>query len=221
MNTCDKCDRQFKTKRGLDNHKCHIQEREDLSKTFEGIAAREYYNIWQNAKGHKKFDNDIFVNSRYFTSFVKFVKYIKTVKLTKPKEFVKFMVKNEIPPTLWSASYCYDMYMKYLRNETSAYDQAAITVDTILMLADIANDDTSNVFSILYPQEIVELITSQKLSPWILLCSNKFKERLKQIPKDEQQELINIINPTYWEIKFNENKSAVNYMKTVVKELRI
>lgn len=221
MFECKFCNKEFKSEMIFMNHRCSSMVRHEQLLSADGQGAYYYYSIWMKAFNRKVPSIEAFGTSRYFNSFLKYMEFIKRVNLAHPEKFVQLMVDKDISPMLWQRPECYSMYLEWNDYKSTPIEQADTTTDTLFKISDAANLAIGDVFEFLHTREIIQLIKERKLSPWILLCSGKFKEKLNNVSKEDYDELINLINPGYWSTKMQKDKESLELMKQIVKEIGI
>jgi hypothetical protein len=64
------------------------------------------------------------------------------------------------------------------------------------------------------------LITSGRISPWLLYQSESGTKFLDDIQEDLIKFIYDYINPVQWAIKFNKEKDKVDEVKSLLKELK-
>ena len=203
------------------NHKCNSMKKAEIMQSIDGVAAYVYYSEWMRCKKHKVPDIETFKISRYFSSFVKFSDYIKRLKISKPEKFIQIMAEKDIPPTIWTTTEFYNLYLDWYDRLSDPLEQVETTVDMLIKLSDAMNVSIGDVFNNLTSDEIQHLIQQRAISPWFLLSSSKFKTRVNQFEQYDKDELLNVINPSFWVSKLENNRSLVKQIKGIVGELSL
>lgn len=216
---CHYCNKRFQRESSFIKHKCKQMEREEKLRTALGQAAWHYYQSWMRLQRKRVPDDRAFLKSRYYLSFNRFAEFVKKLNLPTPENFIKLMVENDYPPTLWTRDEVYAMYMEHLDRSVSPRELADITAQTLDKLADALECDISEVFDLLNPSEVIELIKQRKLSPWLLLNSPKFFKFLQKVSEENKDQFIvleAIIRPKYWGAQFQKKPKVVQFMKDLV-----
>ncbi len=218
---CKYCEQTFKIESRFINHHCkEMQKAEDL-KSSVGQAAWLYYQKWMQAQKKPVSQPSSFLKSRHFNAFINFAKFVKRVKLVDTELFIHMMKDKSVQPQLWTHDQMYALYLEYIDRNTTPTKQATITMKTLAKIADAADCDVSEVFSMVHPIEILEMIRERKLSPWLLLRSVKFRAMLEQVSDEERAVFEQLIRPSYWSAKFEINPKIVQRMTLLVKELNL
>jgi hypothetical protein len=115
----------------------------------------------------------------------------------------------------------YQNFIEWFDKNTHPLEFAKITANTILDLSKIFDCESREVFSYMLPLELINLIHSRKLSPWILLLSKAFQSYLSKLPKHQFISIESVIDPERWMDKFSKNSELISDMKKIVRELNI
>lgn len=196
--------------------------RSEKLQTPLGQAAWRFYQDWMKLQRKRVQDEKTFLKSKYYESFNRFSEYVKKLQLPNPQSFMKLMITNDFPPTMWTLNETYVMYLEHLDRAAPPQEHAQITADTIFRLAEILTCDMSEIFLHLSASEVIELIRERKLSPWLLLNSTKFMEFFRDKTNPEQKIVLEaLIRPKYWTTQFSKKPNTLNYMKDIVTEMNL
>lgn len=190
-------------------HECKEMLRHGHLKTVDGQAAYQFYCDWMKLNKRKAPNIDSFATSRYYTSFVKFVEHKKKISLHAPDTFLRLMVERDISPTLWVRPQCYSIYLEYYDNMHNPMSQVADTIEFLVRRSEKDGVPLDKLFAHLGVHEITELIVLRKLSPWLLFCSSTFGDFLRTLTPGDWTILQDVINPTYWAEKLENNSEMV------------
>lgn len=202
-------------------HRCKDMEKAEMIRSPKGQAAYSYYSMWMKAFNRKTPNIETFATSQYYTSFVKFVDHVHRLHIPAPEKYILLMKRQNIQPTLWMRDECYSKYLEWIDRASCPLDQAQITVDTLYKIAAPAGVHVADVFNLLHPREIIDLVRLRKLSPWLLLCSTTFKAFLARLDVDDRNQLVTIVGFSYWADKFNDNPETVSRMKEIAAAMEI
>lgn len=220
---CEYCHIGFKTEKGFGKHKCKAMVRETDFHSINGQVAWEYYKLWMRLKHRTATSkSNTFKQSKYFYFFFRFVKFSKHVKMPDVDVFISLMVKDNIEPSLWENDAAYRKYLEFITRKLPAEDLVKITVKTIISIADAGDVEINEIFDVLEPNEVIQLIGQGRLSPWLLLKSRKFNEFfIKKTSNEERIIMETIINPEYWRKRFEQHPKDVKLVKKYIKELEM
>ena len=219
---CDHCGKQYSLKNRSDNHKCEPIKRKQYIKTPSGQLAWICYKKWRQYD-HKPYGNiNTFINSRLFNAFSKFSTFVIQSNVPDIDIFIKLMVNKKINPFIWLYEETYKIFIEYFDN-IDYQKHCIITINTMFNIAKKQQCDVSSIFnSSIDSQYIIQLIIQRKLSPWILLNSNKFKYFVQHYCDITQQNTIkSIFNNKNWNNIFKNNSKKIMYIKQYINELNI
>jgi hypothetical protein len=160
-----------------------------------------------------------FLNSKLYTSFFKFAQFAIKTHVPNTEQYIKFMVREDIPPTIWTNDQIYGEYLKYLDRGADPFKQAEATTLFAMDLAEDIGCSTGEIFDNITPNEIILFLQQRRLSPWILLHSRKFMEFAAAAPMEQQQQISAIVKPGSWKQRRIDNPTVVAKMKEIVTEL--
>ena len=219
---CKYCHRVFVHEDRYLQHECKQMKREAEFKSPTGQAAFHYYQNWMRYLKRMPPPAASFLTSKYFRTFINFTKFVRDVDLPRPDRFVQYMVEKGFTPTMWMSDDVYTLYLEFLDRRTSPMDQAKLSIDTLLNMADRHDVDVSDVFTKLEPHELMHLLRVRKLSPWLLLLSKKFKSYFVTETNDEQKIIIeSLVRPSYWADKFGNHPDDIANIKKCISALDI
>lgn len=184
-----------------------------------GQAAWIFYQKWLRQKKRQVPKAETFLQSRFYKPLIRFAHFVKRVNLPDIDTFIWMMVDMDVPPVLWNNDEYYTKYLEFLDRRADPYKRAQTTVDTLFCIADAAECDVGEAFSMLTGPELVQLLRERRLSPWILLNSKKFKQFLGSASSEEMMIIQAIIRPQYWKERFEKYPEVVTNMKKYVNEL--
>ena len=219
---CKFCGLGFKLEDRYLKHKCRAMERDEEIRTPVGMAALSYYQLWMKEQKRAVPNVEAFLNSKLYTSFVKFAKFAQETDIPNAEQYIKFMIRKDIHPTIWTNDQIYSEYLQWLDRGRDPKAQAQYTVDYLFKVAEALDCDVGDIFNFVRVPDVITMLRKRLLSPWILLPSTKFREFIKTKATPEQRQVIEvIIKPKAWAEKIKKNPQTVEYMKKIVHELKL
>jgi hypothetical protein len=218
---CNFCQQGFKSETRFLKHKCKEMVREEKFKSLTGQAAWNYYKDWMKLK-HKSMvpAASTFKNSKFFTAFYNFATFVKKAQLPDVNVFIDLMVRTGVDPNYWASDAAYRRYLEHVTRKLPAKELAKITIKTMFDVAEAADVDVSQIFNILTPNEVIQLLHQRRFSPWILLNSKNFADfYVNHTTKEEKIILETIMNPDYWKKRFEKYPQDLEMVKQYIKEL--
>lgn len=219
---CSFCGKGFVSEDRFLKHRCKQMIREEEFKTPIGQAAWLYYQKWMKEHHRQVPKSASFLHSKFYSSFHRFAQFVKRVSMPDVDAFIKLMVTRDIHPSIWNTDDAYALYLEYLDRRGDPTKHAEITINTLFDIADAAQCQVGDVFDVLTPPEVIQLLRERRLSPWILLNSKKFMQfYVSRVSAEERIMMESIIRPTYWAEKFKKHPEMLKNMKTYVMELKM
>jgi hypothetical protein len=219
---CKYCSKLFVRENMFLQHKCKDMIRAEELQTPIGQAALNYYVMWMKTYNRIVKRPESFAHSKYYRTFIEFAKFVKSVKLPDVEKFLWLMKEKDLPPSLWKTDEVYSLYIEFLDNQLSPLKKVKISIDSLVTKASALDVDISDIFSAISINEILHMLRTRQLSPWLLLESKKFKEKYKREATEEQKILLEtFIRPDYWIEKRKNNPKIVEKIRKIVSELNI
>jgi hypothetical protein len=187
-----------------------------------GQAAWQHYQTWMKCNHRLVPEIKSFLHSKFFNAFIRFAKFVKEVRIPDPELYIRFMIELDNPPVLFTSDQIYSAFLQHMDRKVSAAKNAQITTDTLFNIAEDAGVDVSKVFDIIDPNDLIQLLRQRRVSPWLLLHSDKFKKfYASNLTEDQRIVMKRLIRPEYWAVKLKEKPENVDLMKQMVGELGI
>jgi hypothetical protein len=165
---------------------------------------------------------DIFTSSRFFNSFVRFAEYCRRQSIPDRLGFVKMMTEKNLSPFFWCDLDVYDSFVQKFDEAYPIDKKLEISIDTLNEMAETHNCELCDIFSNISMIEVLKLITSRRLSPWLLLPSQKFKSfMLSRTTIEEQMLFDRFVNITKWRKEFEDHPDIVSTVKLLNSKLGI
>lgn len=219
---CTKCGQRFVHENRYLAHHCKQMKREEMFKEAIGQSAWMLYQKWMRSYGKAAPNASAFLSSKYFNSFVRFAEFVKKTRMVDVDLFIAIMKDRDIAPVLWTNDQVYALYLEHIDKKLAPERHVEITINTLFDYADDNEVDVSEIFNVLTPNDVIQLLRERRLSPWVLLNSSKFKEFFTKKTSGEHRVILeSLIRPTYWKAKFAANPELVKQMRVYVSELKL
>lgn len=220
--TCEFCDKIFVREKNYLKHKCEKMRRYDLFNTVDGQLAFLAFNNWRKFKKYPPVPVEVFANSRYFNAFNRFAEYSRQQSIPDKIGYIKLMADKDIPPFYWTDYDVYDVFVKTFDESYPVDKKIEISIETLREISERYECALSDVFNNIPPIDLLKLITSRRISPWLLLPSKKFKTFLLCNTTGEERMLFNtFIDISKWKKDFEKNPDLVTMIKQLNDKLGI
>lgn len=216
---CNHCHHRFVHEDRLLRHRCKQMIRKEEMETPQGQAAWFHYQAWMRAQHHLIPHIKSFLHSKFYQPFIRFAKFAKQVRIPDPELYIQQMVNLDMQPTLWTDDRVYVQFLEYMDRKVPATKNAQITIETLFDFADALDCEIGEVFDHIDANEVIQLMRQRKLSPWLLLQSDKFKRFYANLSNEQKIHLGTIIRAKYWSKKLESNPEIVEQMKKFIQEL--
>jgi hypothetical protein len=219
---CEYCGGKFKQESRFLKHECKEKKRHAEFNTQNGQLAYLIYKKWLLKNKHGVARKDSFLNSSYYRTFTNIARFVISVDIINIDMFVEFMVRRKYRPHIWTDVTAYTQFLEHLDNKERPKKIIDISINTIMKECDKRDISTSEFFNHLDSHDIIHLLETRKLSPWILFFSDKFKTFYRSKPNVDQKIIINsFLNVESWKKRFNKHPVIVKKVKVYIKELEL
>ena len=220
--TCKYCNKSFDSETRYLSHHCKEMRKFEEFQSPIGQAALGYYQRWMRVMKRNPPAGNAFLASRYYRTFINFAQFVAKVNLPTPEKFIWLMNEKSYPPTMWTNDDAYTQYLEFLDRRSPPMDQVAVSLKTLLNVADEHDVDISEVFDHIKPGSLIHMVRTRQLSPWVLLHSKVFKQFFRDKLSEEQKIILQtLINPEYWGDQFDDKPEESKQIQTYVAELGI
>lgn len=217
---CQFCNTAYMKEKTLSVHMCE-QKRRHLAKTEKHVQLGyqtyvRFYQLSQRLKGTKTYQE--FANSPYYAAFIKFGSFLSNVNPLYPNQYIDWVVTSGVKLDHWCREELYDKYVLELIKTEPAEIALQRSVSTMLAWAESNESAWNHYFSYISLNRAVYDIRDGKMSAWLLLNAKSGKEMLSRL-NDEQLEIISpMIDPVFWQSKFNKSREDLELVREVIKE---
>ena len=217
---CEFCKREFLRESTIMKHMCETKDRY-LNKDKQGnrIGFQAWVQFYKkNTASKKQKTYEEFIKSAYYIAFVKFGNYCVNVNVINVSRFVDWLLKNQIKIDNWCSDTTYTKYLiEYLRIE-DAFDAIHRSVETSIEWAEKDNIQPRYYLSYGNSNRICQLITTGKISPWMLYGSESGIKFLETLKPDQLKMVNDYINPEQWALKFHKNEELKRQIADTLKQ---
>lgn len=217
-NRCDHCKKTFVKPGTLLKHMCEPKRRwDERDKPSNRIAFQAWLKFYQQYQPRcKKKEYPDFISSPYYGGFVKYGTYCVDVAVINPLNYVDWLIKSKVSIDSWNSDTHYGRYLlEYIRLEDSM-DAVRRSVETLIREAEKDNLQLGDVLKFSNTNRICHLITSGRLSPWLLFNSEGGRDFLSNLNHGQTEMVFEYINPDLWNIKFMRDQHSVSEVRKLL-----
>jgi hypothetical protein len=136
-----------------------------------------------------------------------------------PAAYTEYLLKNRISIDDWSSDRVYTKYLiEYLKVEYH-YDAVKRSVENLLDIAHAENINLSDVFRYVNANKLCHMISSGRISPWIIYQSVSGKEFLSKLDPYLTNMIFEYIDPEGWNSKFKRELEYVSDVKEIIDKI--
>jgi len=217
---CQYCHKEFKREKTLAVHICE-QKRRWMSKDDKGVALglHTYIKFYQHAQNHvqtRTFED--FVQSPYYTAFVKFGNYCINTKCIKVEQFIKWVITSGIKLDEWATDKTYSKFLDHVLKTEHVNDALQRAIEYSIKWGEEKGMNPHDIFRYGSENGLCHAIIAGKLSPWVIYHSESGQNFLTRLSEEQIKMIWDIIDPEFWEQKFENNISDVEYVKEIMNE---
>jgi len=203
------------------NHVCTAMRRLDELRTVTGFTAYSLYKCWLEKQRKKPPPIETYAKSTFYTAFYKFASWVHELKIPDKEKYIELMIDNNISPINWRHGDAYQLYINHWDRKINPMKQVETSLDTLIGIQEKNDILLGDVFKQINPGEMIELLQQRKLSPWLLLCSVKFRDWYNNLHESDRLMLKAVISYDYWVKQFEEKKLVITEIKELMTQLEI
>jgi len=220
--SCEFCRRNFIKEGSLLKHICEYKHRwleKDRRGNQIGFQCWVDFHKKHTATKKEKTYED-FIRSAYYIAFIKFGNYAVEINCINIPRYVDYLLKEKIKVDVWISDSNYNLFlMDYLKTE-NPLDAVHRSVETCMKQAEEENMQLNDYLRYGNRNKICHLITSGRISPWLLYHSESGMKFLDELNDDLVKIVYDYINPVQWAIKFKKEQDNVTEVKALLQELK-
>jgi len=217
---CKFCGSKFHREKTLITHMCVKKRRDaDLNSTGSRLGFRAFQRFYElTIKSKDKKSTQDFIVSPFYTEFVKFGNYLAILKPIHSDQYIDFLIKNSVKLKDWIKDDIYYLYIDDLLKKEPAESATERTILEIVNWCEKNNEEFSEFFNKISPNEAAHLIKIGKISPWVLYLSSSAENLINNFNEDHSKMIGQIIDPGFWMKKFKNNNEDVEYIRTLLEK---
>lgn len=180
---------------------------------------KRFYELTQNNKEEKIYED--FCKSPYYNAFVKFGSFMSNVNPLYPDRYIDWIIRSGVALDKWCREELYDKYVLDLIKTESAESACERSINTMCSWGEKNSADWSHYFSYANLDRLTYDVRDGKISPWMLLNSDRGTDALKKLTDEQLHTIAPMIDPEFWSDRFAKKREDVEFVKTIIKEARI
>jgi len=209
---CEYCKKSFQKETTLLAHSCEKKRRwqnKDNQDVLVGFSSYDlFYRIEMQSKPKEYKD---FVDSQYYTAFVKFGAYCLNTKVIDQEQFTRWLIKNKVKLKDWPTD---KMYLLFVQDHVKRESVERALERFVEHAAETDYFDTFWESASGYV--IADWVEMGKISPWLLISSNRAQTALETMSSECMTRIANCIDADYWGKKRQLNPHDANFVEEMI-----
>ena len=209
---CEYCKKSFQRESTLLAHSCEKKRRwqnKDNQDVLVGFSSYDlFYRIEMQSKPKEYKD---FVDSQYYTAFVKFGAYCINTRVIDQEQFTRWLIKNKAKLKDWPTD---KMYLLFVQDHVKRESVERALERFVEHAAETDYFDTFWESASGYV--IADWVEMGKISPWLLISSNRAQTALETMPAECMTRIANCIDADYWGKKRQMNPHDAHFIEEII-----
>jgi len=209
---CEYCKKSFQRESTLLAHSCEKKRRwqnKNNQDVLVGFASYDlFYRIEMQSKPKEYKD---FVDSQYYTAFVKFGAYCLNTKVIDQEQFTRWLIKNKVKLKDWPTD---KMYLLFVQDHVKRESVERALERFVEHAAETDYFDTFWESASGYL--IADWVEMGKISPWLLISSNRAQTALETMPAECMTRIATCIDADYWGKKRQMNPHDAHFIGEMI-----
>lgn len=200
------------------NHLCENKRRwQDRDHVGNRIGFQSWLRFYKKNTATKKQKTYLdFIKSAYYLAFVKYGHYCVNVKVINVNSYADWLLENKISIDSWCSDSNYTKFLIYYLKLEDPLDAIARSIETAIDRAKIEGIQSKDYLRYGNSNKLCYLITTGKISPWMLYQSESGIAFLERLDEGQQSMILDYINPEQWAVKFLRNADMVPQVKELL-----
>lgn len=218
---CEFCNRTFVREKTMLTHICEYRRRWlDKEKKGNVLGLQAWIQFYSKTTTSKKKNKtyEEFMKSPYYIPFVKFGNYCVDINAINVSRYVDWLIRFNIRIDDWTSDQTYNRFLcDYLKSE-DAFDSIKRGIEYCIKISEDEKVKASDVLRYVNENKICQAITNGKISPWMLYQSKSGVEFMDKLNDGQIKFIFDYIDPEYWALKFKQNSSTANEIKSLLSQ---
>ena len=203
---CKYCGQGFVRESTLAVHQCEPKRR-DLQRGEKGVIIGfqtwlRFYELTQGSAKLKSYDD--FCNNNFYNAFVKFGRHCVAISAINVKQFMDYVLKNQIKIDNWCKDKVYEEYLYTLLRQESSTDALERSIITMQEWAEETGNEFNDYFNKVSANRFVQHILNGRISCWAIYCCDTGIDKVDSLSEEQFNLLSNWIDPQFWTKKLKD-----------------
>jgi len=203
---CKYCGQGFVRESTLAVHQCEPKRR-DLQRGEKGVVIGfqtwlRFYELTQGSAKLKTYDD--FCSNNFYNAFVKFGRHCVAISAINVKQFMDYVLKNQIKIDNWCKDKVYEEYLYTLLRQESSTDALERSIITMQEWAEETGNELNEYFMKVSANRFVQHILNGRISCWTIYCCDNGIDKFDSLSEEQVTLLLPWIDPEFWTKKLKD-----------------
>jgi hypothetical protein len=181
-----------------------------------------FYQMTQQSAKPKTYQD--FSESPYYTAFVKFGRYCVNLRCLNFEIFARWLLQNNKKLDYWCSDKLYEEWMlEYIKRESvqDALERGLKEMEEYAQENPNLKNGFSDYFRYGNTNRILHHISTGRISPWLIYNCASGVDFLGSLAQDQVEMILPIIDPTYWNVYFQDLSTDIEWARGVLKVAKL
>ena len=217
---CKYCGQGFVRESTLQVHQCEPKRR-DLQRGEKGVIIGfqtwlRFYELTQGSAKLKTYED--FCNNNFYNAFVKFGRHCVAISAVNVKQFMDYVLKNQIKIDNWCKDKVYEEYLYGILRSESSSDALERSIITMQEWSEESGNDITTYFINVSTNRFVQHILNGRVSCWAIYCCNNGIDKLATLSEEQVTLLMPWIDPEFWQRKLKDYNADTEMTKHILQQ---
>ena len=218
MFQCPYCSTAFSKEETLLSHFCEKRRRWMYKNDPEHRAGFNAYVAFMESMRRKKISYDSFISSGVYDRFISLGRYMIQQGVDRQDIFVNYMIRRNAEFDEWMKPELFKEYLIHLLRLETVEQGLVRSFKNMNKISDDNGIPLRDVFKKMSTYQFVDMVTSSRLSPWIIYNEFDARNLMASVTPDQATLIYDFIHPTFWLTKLKLNNDMVKQVKNILRE---
>lgn len=200
---CPHCNKSYSRESWFRKHECEKRKRFEQQHHMDFRRGLRIYTHWRSRNGYlrrgKEITPDEFIKSQMYNTFMKLVQFTSDNWVITSLRYLDFLIDLRIAEAKWTSEETLKAYRDYTRRNEDPLIQTKSTCQWIKEWCEVHNVARSEFFSKVSPGMALQMVTTNRISPWVLFGYDRaVSELLSRVTDDWLCSANEYLNNSYW-----------------------
>ncbi len=200
---CPYCNKAYARESWFRKHTCAKRKRFEQMHHMDFRRGLRIYTHWRTRNGYLRRGKEItpqeFISSQFYESFMSLVKFTSDNWVITSLRYLDFLIDFRIAESKWMTEETLKSYRDHARRNDDPITQTKETFEAIKYWCEKNEIERRDFFAKIPPGQALQMITTNRLSPWVLFGYDKsVNDLLTRMNNDWICSINEFLNNSYW-----------------------